>query len=582
MDLSALATHLLQSTIFAGVAMLLTLPLRANQARVRHAIWVVASLKFLIPFALLISLGTEARALIRPAMPPTRMTIVIEETRHTFTLPAVTLSLPAARPTSAVKAPAILLAIWFCGFAGVGIAWLARWRHVHKIARASTEEHLSRDCPIEIRSSQSVIEPGVFGIVRPVLLLPAGIVERLPATHLESILAHELCHVRRRDNLWSALHMVAEAVFWFHPLVWWIGARLVEERERACDEEVLRLGNAPEVYAESILKVCQFYLESPLPCVAGVTGANLKRRIEEIMTHRMSNRLNPGKKLMLAAAAALAIGAPIVFGLLTAAPSVRAQSQTAAPRSFEVASIKPSEPGQMGTRLMIAPGGNFNAKNATPQMLVEFAYNIRDFQISNAPGWLKSEHYDVTAKGDDGGSPNPDALRQMVQSLLAERFKLLIHRETKELPVYNLVVGKSGLKMKEVEVPGDGPDKDPGPGPGKIQGQGPGPGRGGMMRMGRGQLTGQAIKVDMLVSNLARQIGRTVIDKTGLKGAYDFKLEWTPEPGQGADLGEHTPIDPSGPTIFAALQEQLGLKLESAKGPVEIVVIDRIEKATEN
>ena len=131
----------------------------------------------------------------------------------------------------------------------------------------------------------------MFGILRPVLLWPRDIDMRLDDAQVHAILAHELAHVRRRDNLTAAMHMFVEAVFWFHPLVWWIGARLVDERERACDEEVVRLGNDPHVYAESILKTCQFYVESPLTCVPGVTGSDLKKRIERIMSHRPGTSL---------------------------------------------------------------------------------------------------------------------------------------------------------------------------------------------------------------------------------------------------------------------------------------------------
>ena len=112
-----------------------------------------------------------------------------------------------------------------------------------------------------------------------------------------------MCHIRRRDNLAAALHMFVEAIFWFHPLVWWIGSRLIDERERACDEEVLRLGSEPQVYAEGILNVCKFYLESPLPCASGVTGSDLKKRIEAIMTNRIAHRLTTARKVLLASAA---------------------------------------------------------------------------------------------------------------------------------------------------------------------------------------------------------------------------------------------------------------------------------------
>ena len=111
---------------------------------------------------------------------------------------------------------------------------------------------------VPLLPSRSSMEPGVFGIIRPVLLWPEGIARHMDDAHLESVLAHEVCHVQRRDNLTSAIHMLVEAIFWFHPLVWWMGARLEEERERACDEEVLQLGNPPQVYAESILKTCEF------------------------------------------------------------------------------------------------------------------------------------------------------------------------------------------------------------------------------------------------------------------------------------------------------------------------------------
>ena len=156
--------------------------------------------------------------------------------------------------------------------------------------------------------------------------MPDRVAEQLTAPQLDAILAHELCHVRRRDNLAAATHMVVEALFWFHPLVWWLGARLMEERERACDEEVLSMGNAPEVYAEGILRICDLYLKSPLPCVAGVTGANLKRRIEEIMSGRMAQALNGRKKLLLAGAGTLAVVAPIIVGTMNV-PLTMAQSR---------------------------------------------------------------------------------------------------------------------------------------------------------------------------------------------------------------------------------------------------------------
>jgi beta-lactamase regulating signal transducer with metallopeptidase domain len=163
--------------------------------------------------------------------------------------------------------------------------------------------------------------------VRPILLWPEGISKHLEDAHLEAIVAHEVWHVRRRDNLAAALHMLIEAVFWFYPLVWWLGARLVEERERACDEAVLELGGERQVYAESILKTCEFCVGFPLACASGVTGADLKMRIVHIMSPRKADRLNFSKKFLLSMFASAAIAAPMMFGLLHAAPS-RAEIQT--------------------------------------------------------------------------------------------------------------------------------------------------------------------------------------------------------------------------------------------------------------
>jgi TonB family protein len=177
-------------------------------------------------------------------------------------------------------------------------------------------------------SRDSALEPGLFGIFQPVLLWPAKISEHLKESHLKAILAHEISHARRRDNLAAAIHMAVEATFWFHPMVWWLGARMLEERELACDEEVLQLGTPPSVYAESILKTCEFCVGSELACVSGVTGAELKKRIVRIMTPTPVQKLSPGRRTLLASVGIAAVAAPVLFGLWKT-PPVSAQSQRA-------------------------------------------------------------------------------------------------------------------------------------------------------------------------------------------------------------------------------------------------------------
>jgi uncharacterized protein (TIGR03435 family) len=200
-------------------------------------------------------------------------------------------------------------------------------------------------------------------------------------------------------------------------------------------------------------------------------------------------------------------------------------------------------------------------------MLTRQAFDLRDNQISSGPKWLDSESYDIEAKSGDrvvvpSGSAGGALLRIMLRSLLVERFGLVFHREAKEEPVYLLVVAKGGSKLKPTEAREGAP-------------QG--------LRLGKGRLTGLAASIPMLASNLSQQLGRPVIDKTGLQGVYDFVLDYAPDPGAPASTSDEPHVtDLSLPSIFTTLQETLGLKLESAKATVEILVIDHAERPSEN
>ena len=576
-NLTPLANHLWQSTLFAAVAGLLSLALRKQRAQVRYAIWLAASVKFLIPFALLVNIGSQFQWRTAATVVQSPFPVAVEQISQPF---ARSTPLAAVMPTTSLIS-AVMLGIWICGFTTVVYAWWKRWRHIRAAVRAASP--MQFDIPLKVMSSPVPLEPGVFGILKPVLLLPDGILERLSPAQSRSILAHELCHVRRRDNLAAALHMTVEALFWFHPLVWWIGSRLMEERERACDEEVLRHAAEPEVYAEGILNVCKFYLASPLRCVSGVTGSNLKKRIEEIMTRRALYNLSLGKKLLLACAATAAIAMPIAIGVLNA-PQAHAQPE-GAKLTFEVASVKPNSGNDRGVGIQLQPGGGLRTTGTTLKFLLTFAYDVRDFQVSGGPGWINSDRFDIAAKSERGNSEiTPDdprkmtdaqmktsvgLVRQKLQALLADRFQLTLHHETKEEPVYALVIGKNGSKLQESHSKQDGRH----------------------MMMNRGELDGEGVPLEFLASTLSSQLGRPVIDRTGLTGHYTFKLQWTPDPGQSANkfgglpppgVDAPPPPDPNGPSIFTAIQEQLGLRLESQKGPVDLIIIERVEKPSEN
>jgi bla regulator protein BlaR1 len=586
----ALANHLWQSTVFAGIAGLLTLALRHNHARTRYGLWLAASMKFLVPFSLLAAAGSRLGWLSASRATPPKLSVVMEQISQPFPpSPSVAAVAPALAAHPDRLLPALLLAIWACGFLAVAFFWWRRWLRIRAAVRAASP--LEMEAAVPVLSSPALLEPGVFGTFRPVLLLPLGITDRLEPAHLEAILAHELCHVRRHDNLAATLHMAVEAIFWFHPVVWWIGARLLEERERACDEEVLRLGSQPEVYAESILKTCQFYLESPLACMSGISGSDLRKRIARIMTQRAATSLTFGRKLLLAAAGTAAVAGPVAFGLMNA-PRSLGQSPAAAspPRpAFDVASIKPNH-GGTGLFGVRADPGRFVAEDVTVKFLVLYAYQVKESQIFGIPGWIESEHYNIDAKADRPPADAPRKLisdeqgaqlRLMVRSLLADRFKLTLHHETKDLPIYALVIAKNGPKLHEsTATPEDSVPLGPPPPPG-----GPQPRH--SMRFGRGELTVNAQNLDMLAEMLSHQLGRLVVNKTGLNGNYDFTLKWTPDESQGQLPGgppgdAAPPPDASGPSIFTAIQEQIGLRLESQKGPADTIVIDHVERPSEN
>jgi uncharacterized protein (TIGR03435 family) len=221
--------------------------------------------------------------------------------------------------------------------------------------------------------------------------------------------------------------------------------------------------------------------------------------------------------------------------------------------SFEVASVKPSGPNDH-LMFRLQPGGRYIATGLTLKTLISNAYGVPEFRISGGPGWRDSDKFNIEAKVGIALPPWPDSNKQlslMLQSLLAERFKLALHRETREEPVYELVAAKGGAKLKTAKA-----DESAG------------------FEMDTGRIHSMAVPLEYLATNLAYLLGRTVIDKSGLAGKYSFTVRYTPD--------DAPPADTNGPSLFTALQDQLGLKLESSKGPVELLVIDHVEKPDAN
>jgi uncharacterized protein (TIGR03435 family) len=485
------------------------------------------------------------------------------------------------------------------------------------------------------------------------------------------------------------MHMLVEAIFWFHPLVWWLGARLADERERACDEEVLQLGKSAQVYAESILKTCEFCVGSPLACISGVTGADLKKRIVRIMTEadRAVRQLDYGRRLLLCVAAIAGVASPIVFGLAHIT-QVRAQATSGttnpsqglagtwqgiihvdrdirtvikiskaddgvykavvhnidlggdgfpatkitldgstvkmaftaiggsyegklstdgntmtgnwtqgpnplplvltrttpdaewpipppevtmdpkANPSFEVATVKPSPPNQPGKGFGFR-GGRFTTRNTNLNDLIGFTYRLHPKQIVGAPAWFATDLYDIQGKPDLPGRPNPGQTEAMLQKLMADRFQLKFHHEKRELSVYVIGVGSGSLKItKSASAPND---------------------NSAFFFRNLGDLTVRNQSMTDFASWMQTVLDKPVVDETELPGKYDFQLKWTPDESQFATFrGAGATIPPPSddpkapPNLYTAMQEQLGLKMGPAKTATDVIVIDHVEKPSEN
>lgn len=240
---------------------------------------------------------------------------------------------------------------------------------------------------------------------------------------------------------------------------------------------------------------------------------------------------------------------------------------------FEVASIRPSKP---DTRSTFGVGnGEGGGTNVTLKTLIAFAYGLQQYQILDGPGWMSSDHFDIEARATDPKTP-PDRLLLMLQSLFADRFKLAVHRESKLSNVYDLLVAKGGPKIT-LSAAQTSPDVN-GPSP-------PGGANRGAIRLGAGSMIGNAAPISEFVSLLSQRLDRGVIDKTNLTGRFDIRLQWTPEVGENplSPTGDPLPISSQdAPAVFVAIQEQLGLRLKSGKELVEFLIVDHVEKPSEN
>jgi uncharacterized protein (TIGR03435 family) len=550
--IAPLIDHLWQSTLVAAAAGLLVLALRKHAASVRYWVWLAASVKFLLPFAALVAIGNELEwraAAVTPASLSAATEWIAAAEQVAQPMAAVVSAIPPAAilaaPHDRIAFAVLAGAVWLGGLAIVLGVWFLRGLRLSRLVRSATP---LTDGPfaglgIEVRLSSSKVEPGIVGIFRPVLLLPEGILQRLSAQQLEAVVAHELCHVRRRDNLTAAIHMAVEAVFWFHPLAWWIGAQLIEERERACDEAVVASGADPHTYAEGILEVCRLYIESPLPCAAGVGGGTtLNDRVRRLAEHWTSRTLSPAWNAVLAIVPALVLGAPVVIGAATT-PRALAQPATADRPAFESASIAAGVDGSAQTVQM--QGSVFELRNHSLRQMVAFAYDVQDAQVDER-NVAVSRRYTITATARRrwwGGLPD---YRAMLRTLLEERFELEAHRETQRVPA--LVLGRAPNSESRLPVPQTFATRR-------------------YIRSDTQSFEAVNLPVRTVTDWLSLTFRKPVVDETRLGSdddVYSFKVQWP--------QSSETHLT----ALSRALEEQIGLSLSEAERDIELVVVDRV------
>ncbi|HEY1760665.1 MAG TPA: M56 family metallopeptidase [Bryobacteraceae bacterium] len=426
---------------------------------------------------------------------------------------------------------------------------------------------------IEVLLHEKTPGPMMCGVANPAIVLPLD-AETWNSEDLNRAIVHELEHVRRGDSASRCFARAICAVYWFHPLIWIAWRKLVLEAERACDDAVLARSEAT-AYADQLVDLAKrMSAAQGSPLLAMANRADLATRVRAVLNGRQ-RRGRAGKfSLVLACAAAVML-------VLWLSPVTLIASPQQTQQTFEVASVKQNVSTSTSMKFPVPANGRFAVENIPLKVLILFAYGSGG-DLSGAPGWVSSERYDVTAK-----AAKPDVARDdyalMLQALLVDRFRLSAHFEERELSGYTLMADKAGSKLVAASAPcaEPGAPRDP---------RNPDVVTCGTFFTGPASLDARKMSAPQFASTLSMVLAAPVIDKTGATGVYDIHLEFNPEGtnlnGRGVRALDTTADannpDSDKPSIFTALQKQLGLRLEAAKVPTKVLVIDHVEKPTEN
>ena len=462
-------------------------------------------------------------------------------------------SLPSTAPSlSNSEVMSWLVMAWFCGaivlWARLVGGWIIATRMRSKYIRTAPAEwsetldqlraRLRVSAPVRLLSSASVAVPTVVGWLRPVILLPVGALTGLQPEHVEILLAHELAHIRRRDYLVNILQSAAEALLFYHPAVWWVSRHIRAERESCCDDIAVAVRGDALDYVRALARLESCRPEHLTPSLAA-NGGSLPDRIARLLGQ-------PRKPPHYLTGPGILTGCIL---LVVTACSLLGQAVETRP-AFEVASVK-RDKSATGIDRIQPSKGRLIIENVSLKRLIGMAYGVpdgRDYLFSG-PDWLDSERFDIYATFPPDTSDAKMLL--MLQRLLDERFKLKLHRETKEFTAYALVVDRGGPKLHKSIRQG---------GAYKFQAQG-------------GHAVGSSLTMPQFADRLSRpvfQLDHQVVDFTGLNGTFDLTLDWRPETTQAEQISDNL----DRPSIFSALKEQLGLALERRKVPLDVLVVD--------
>jgi uncharacterized protein (TIGR03435 family) len=534
----------------------------------------------------------------------------------------------------------LLPLIWFAGAAMLLARFAINLRGLQRLRKASyllTDTGMLANAGrfakgIRVWRNDAIGAPVTWGIVRPIILVPT-VFEELPAESRDAVIRHELAHIHAHDFLMRSLAEIARALIWFQPLMWIVWRQLREEQELACDNCVLAAGGKPSAYAKLLLDWDARRRTDLLVAVGIAHESCLKRRLYALLDPDLRRDTVAGAEvagvLLLALAGALPLAAigfreaipvplppsyalqsdprallrpPIQLAQAQIAqspgkPPQAATSPAARPR-FEVVSIKPCKPVATGGtptfggdsspgRLRIACGILADTDNVG---LIQVAYNryatgrltsTKMIPIEGGPDWIHSERYDIQAESE-GRESILMMQGPMLQTVLEDRFKLRVHRETRQGPVYELALGKASPNLKRLQNGKCTPAVVGSPLPVLPEGG----------HLCRNMASPQAINIEGgTLSTLADLLGmvldRPVLNKTGMPGSFEMKLAFSPDDSPAPRLTTNDPGVPAvrtsdAPGIFQAIQEQLGLRLVPAKGPVDVLIIDHVERPSEN